>query len=85
MDNSVGFSRHEIFQVVSREALHLKNHANIKSRSARTCYSLLKLSDLVGYLDATDRVPARTVVVVHTGVADAEAEVLGAVAARSWS
>ena len=47
---------------------------------ARTCYSSLKLSDLVGYLDATDRVPVRTEVAVHIGVAAAEAEAVSAVA-----
>ena len=32
---------------------------------ARTCYSSLRLSDLVGYLDTTDRVPSRTAAVPH--------------------
>ena len=44
---------------------------------ARTCYSSLKLSDLVDYLDATNRVPARTVVVGHTGTVAVEVEVVG--------
>ena len=45
---------------------------------ARTCHSSLKLSDLVGYLDATNRVPARAVVAVHADIAAVEAEVAGA-------
>ncbi|MBQ2112599.1 MAG: hypothetical protein II194_05175 [Bacteroidales bacterium] len=47
---------------------------------ASACYSSLKLSDLVDYLDATDRVPVSTVVVVHIGVAAVEVEVVGVVA-----
>ena len=50
---------------------------------ARTCYSSLKLSDLVGYLDTTDRVPVRTDAVVHDDIAAVEVEVVGAVAVRS--
>ena len=43
----------------------------------------LKLSDLVGYLDATDRVPARTVADVHIGVAAVEVEAVGVVEERA--
>ena len=43
-------------------------------RYAGTCYSSLKLSDLVGYLDATDRAPSRAVAVVHTDKVAVEAE-----------
>ena len=50
---------------------------------ARTCYSSLRLSDLVGYLDTTDRVPACTVVVVHKDTAAEEVEAEGVVAERS--
>ena len=52
---------------------------------ARTCYSSLKLSDLVGFLDATDRAPERTAVAAHTGVAAVEVEVVGAVAVAARS
>ena len=48
---------------------------------ARTCYSSLKLSDLVGYLDATNREAIRTVV-VHIDIAAVEVEVIGVVAVR---
>ena len=51
---------------------------------ARTCYSSLRLSDLIGYLDATDRVPIRTAgVVVQADPDVVEVEVAGAVAART--
>ena len=38
---------------------------NPSPRSAGTCYSSLKLSDLVGYLNATDREAVRTISIVH--------------------
>ena len=49
---------------------------------ARTCYSSLRLSDLVGYLDATDRVSVRTAAVAaaHVDFAAEEVEVEGVVA-----
>ena len=48
-----------------------------RSANARTCYSSLKLSDFVGYLDATDWEPERTVGVVHVDIAAVDAEVVG--------
>ena len=48
--------------------------------SAWTCYSSLKLSDFVGCLDTTDRVPERTAAVVHANVAAAEVEAVSVVA-----
>ena len=42
-----------------------------------------KAQRLRGYLDATNRVPVRTVIVVHIGVAAVEVEVVGVVAVRS--
>ena len=43
-----------------------------------TCYSLLKLSDLVSYLDATDRTTKCTAAaVVHYGITIAEVEIIG--------
>ena len=51
---------------------------------ASTCYSSLKLSDLVGYLDATNRVPVRTAAaVVRISAAADEAEVVGVAAVRT--
>ena len=53
---------------------------------AWTCHSSLKLSDLVGYLNATDREPVRTNVVVDVGITTAEGEevgVVGVVAVRT--
>ena len=50
---------------------------------ARTCYSSLRLSDLVGYLDTTDRVPESTGEVAHADIAAVQAEVVGVVAVRS--
>ena len=52
-------------------------------RYAGTCYSSLKLSDLVGYLDAADRGPVRTAVVAHADTAAVEAEAVGAGTVRS--
>ena len=50
---------------------------------AGICYSSLKLSDFVDYLDATDRVPVRSEAVVHIRAATAKVEAVGAVAVRS--
>ena len=66
--------------MVSREALRQINQRGIPSPAdARTCYSSLKLSDLVGFLDATDRVPARTAEAAgaHIGAAAVEGEEVG--------
>ena len=52
-------------------------HAN-----AGTCYSSLKLSDLVGYLDATDRVPVRAAEAAHADIAAVEVEEVGAIVAK---
>ena len=54
----------------------------IRSAYARTCYSSLKLSDLVGYLDTTDKVPVSTAAVAAANVdfATEEVEVEGVVA-----
>ena len=49
-----------------------------RSAYARTCYSSLKLSDLVDYLDATNRRPVRTEVEVHKDIASIEVEAIGA-------
>lgn len=47
-------------------------------RHIRTCYSPLKLSDLVGCLNATDRVPVRTAAVeAHADISAVEAEAAG--------
>ena len=49
---------------------------------ARSCYSSLKLSDLVGYLDTTDKVPVSTAAVAAANVdfATEDVEVEGVVA-----
>ena len=47
-----------------------------------TCYSSLKLSNLVGYLDATNREAKRTDVVGHIDPAGGEVENIGIVAVR---
>ena len=57
--------------------MRLRSRFEFRSAYARTCYSSLKLSDLVGYLDATDRAPAATVDVADVGEARVEVEVEG--------
>ena len=55
-----------------------------RSANARTCYSSLKLSDLVDYLNAADRAPLRTAAdAAHRRAAMAEVEEVGVVVARS--
>lgn len=51
---------------------------------AKTCYSSLKLSDLVGYLDAADRQTVRAIVEAHRidSAIEVEAQVVREVAAR---
>ena len=49
---------------------------------ASTCYSSLKLSDLVGYLDATNGAPVRTMEGFHISEAAGEEEVVGVATVR---
>ena len=62
---------------------NIDSHGKSNLYRTYTCYSSLKLSDLIGYLDATDREPERTEVAVHAGAAIAEDEAVGAAAARA--
>ena len=55
---------------------------NPSPRSAGTCHSSLKLSDLVGYLNTTDREPVRTIDAAHADSSAVEVEAEGEVAVR---
>ena len=51
-------------------------------RDAGTCYSSLKLSDFVGCLDATDRMPVFSAAVVNVDIVYFNIEIAGEDAVR---